>query len=109
MASFPLIIWYEYFQLQAIFTNIWFLYAIIIGVSYLMVSNVRFMAMKFRDFTFSNNMLKYILAIISLISIILLKWLSVPLIFLLYLVFSVFSKEPNIDRTRQDETLDVTV
>ena len=109
VASFPLIIWYEYFQLQAIFTNIWFLYAIIIGVSYLMVSNVRFMAMKFRDFAFSNNMLKYILAIISLISIILLKWLSVPLIFLLYLVFSVFSKEPYIDRTRQDETLDVTV
>jgi CDP-diacylglycerol---serine O-phosphatidyltransferase len=109
VASFPLIIWYEYFQLQSLFTTIWFVYLVIIVVSYLMVCNIRFMALKFRDYSWKSNMLKYILALISVVSIVLLEWFSVPVIFVLYLLFSLFSKEPALHTAKHNETLDVTV
>lgn len=94
VASLPLIIWYEYLGLQTWLINQWLLYAVIIILSWLMVSNYRFMAMKFKDWSFANNKLKYILAILSVIAIITLQWLAVPVIFLLYVILSFFSKEP---------------
>jgi CDP-diacylglycerol--serine O-phosphatidyltransferase len=110
VASFPLIIWYQYYNLQAFFINTWFLYAVILLVSYLMVSNVPFIAMKFTSYSFRKNTLKYSLLILSLICIIVFKWLAVPIVFILYVVFSFFSKEPPpMVATTSNETLDVTV
>jgi CDP-diacylglycerol--serine O-phosphatidyltransferase len=94
VASFPLIIFYEYFGLQTFFINTWVLYAIIILLSYLMVSSHNFMAIKFTDYSFQNNRVKYMLLIIALISAFMLKWLAVPVVFVLYLVLSQFSKPP---------------
>lgn len=94
IASFPLIIWYQYFGIQALFINPLFLYGVILIASYLMVSRHTFMAMKFTDFSFKNNLLKYILLSVALVAMVALKWLSVPVIFVLYLFTSLFSKEP---------------
>ena len=69
IASFPLIIFYQYFQVQELFINYWFLYGVIILISYLMVSNHTFMSIKFRDYSFKNNPVKYVLLLMSLISI----------------------------------------
>lgn len=93
IASFPLIIWYGYFDLQFLFINKWFLYGAILIVSWLMLSNRGFMAIKFNNLSLKNNLLKYSLLGISLITIIVLKmmdavWFSVPVIFILYLLFS---------------------
>lgn len=110
VASFPLIIWYQYFGIQHLFINVWILYAVIIILSYLMISNHKFMAMKFTDYSFKNNAVKYILILISVASFVFLKWLAIPVIFILYLVFSQFSKEPSpIIAETNRETLDVTV
>jgi CDP-diacylglycerol---serine O-phosphatidyltransferase len=111
VASFPLIIWYQYFQLQYLFINVWLLYAVVIICSYLMVSNHPFLAMKFKDLSFKNNLLKYILLSISLVAMVALQWLAVPLIFILYIIFSLFSKEPPpiVADTVDDKTLDMTV
>lgn len=101
IASFPLIIWNTAFSnlqltetIRSLFINRWLLYGVIIIVGYLMVSNRTFMAIKFTDFSFKNNLLKYILLSISLIALVAFKWLAIPLIFVLYLVISAFSKEP---------------
>lgn len=91
VASFPLIKYYEYFHTQALFTNKWFLYAVIVIVSWLMVSNVRLMALKFKDFSWRGNSLKYVLLLVSVACIIFLGWLAVPVIFLLYIVISLLS------------------
>lgn len=110
VASFPLIIWNEYFHLQEYFINQWILYAVIIVVSYLMVSNRTFMALKFKDYSFGNNSSKYILLIISIACIVFLRWFAVPVIFILYLIFSIFSKSsPTADTKSNQQTLDVTV
>ncbi|RYF87102.1 MAG: CDP-alcohol phosphatidyltransferase [Chitinophagaceae bacterium] len=109
VASFPLIIWYEYFGLQHLFINQWLLYAVIFLLSFLMVCNRTFLAIKFKDFSFKNNLLKYILIILSVILIVWVQWFAIPVIFVLYLVFSAFSKVPPpvIDRDNE-KTLDIT-
>lgn len=109
VASFPLIIWYQYYGLQPYFINVWILYGVIVVVSYLMVSNHPFMALKFSDYTVRANWQKYLLVVLSLGSIIWLKWLAVPVIFVLYLVFSGFAKEPTLGNDLDETTLDLTV
>ncbi|HZF65446.1 MAG TPA: CDP-alcohol phosphatidyltransferase family protein [Chitinophagaceae bacterium] len=94
IASFPLIIWYQYFNIQTLFINKWLLYAVIFALSYLMICNRTFMAIKFTDFSYKNNLLKYLLLSIALVAVVSLKWLAVPIIFIIYLIMSVFSKVP---------------
>jgi CDP-diacylglycerol---serine O-phosphatidyltransferase len=60
--------------------------------SWLMVSSVPLMALKFKDFSFKNNMPKYLLAILSLAAIFILQWLAVPAIVLAYVVLSLLFK-----------------
>lgn len=107
VASFPLIILYEYFNIHSILINRWFLYAVIVFVSYLMLSNRNFLAIKFTDFSFKNNRLKYLLLILSLVCVIILKWFAVPIIFVLYVIMSMFSKEPALTVTKQQSDVAV--
>jgi CDP-diacylglycerol--serine O-phosphatidyltransferase len=93
VASLPLIIWYQYFNIQSFFINRWFLYVLILLVSYLMVCDLSFMAIKFRNFSLKENMMKYLLLVLSLVLILWLKWLAVPLIFIVYLFISLLSKK----------------
>jgi CDP-diacylglycerol--serine O-phosphatidyltransferase len=96
IASFPLIILYEYFNIQSLFINTWFLYAVILIVSYLMLSNRTFMAIKFTDFSLKNNLLKYILLSLALILILFFQWFAVPVIFIMYIIISAFSKQSDL-------------
>lgn len=114
IASFPLIIWYEYFGMQQLFINKWLLYGVIVLISYLMVSNLPLMALKFKDFSYRNNAGRFILIALSAIIIIALAltkniWLSWPIIFVLYVLISLFYKEPVNVKTSKQQTLDVTV
>jgi CDP-diacylglycerol---serine O-phosphatidyltransferase len=111
VASFPLIIWYGYFGLDRFLINQWVLYGLILLLSWLMVSNFRFMAMKFKNWSFADNKLKYILVILSAVAIFTLEWLAVPVIFLLYIILSVFSKEPphSIVAGASGDTKEITV
>ena len=110
IASFPLIILYRYFNLETLFINRWFLYGTILVLSYLMLNRGTFIAIKFSDFSFKNNLLKYILISISLVAVVALQWLAVPIIFIVYVVLSLFSKQPKtviIDENK--EMTDITV
>lgn len=114
IASFPLIIWYEYFGMQALFINKWFLYGVILLVSYLMVSNLSMMALKFKNFSFGDNRSRFILLGLSAVIVIVLAvmkkiWLAWPVIFVLYVLLSLFNKEPATTKTYDKQTLDVTV
>ncbi len=89
IASLPLILLYNYFGLTPVILNKWVLYAIIFVLSWLMVSRLPLMALKFRDFSFRNNMHAYILIIASVVAALILKWLAIPVIFILYVLISV--------------------
>ncbi len=119
VASFPLIIWYynaapdswkAKLAVPQLLISMWFIYGVIILLSYLMVCNRTFIAMKFKDYSLKNNQLKYGLLLLSIICLVALQWLAVPIIFILYVVFSALSKtSPQVLATTGDQTLDVTV
>jgi len=97
IASLPLIYWHSDSEtLIRLLLNKWFLYALILFISYLMVCNLPLMAMKFKDFSFKNNMLKIILLIITVIAGLFLKWLAVPVVFIFYILLSLAFKNKTI-------------
>ncbi len=94
IACFPLIYWNP--QSEMIFNllkNKWVLYVIVIVLSWLMVSNLPIMALKFKDFTLKNNLPKLILLAVALIAAILLQWLAVPIVFVVYIILSLVFKQ----------------
>jgi len=110
VASLPLIIFYQSFNVHLYFINVWVLYAIIILLAYLMLSNRRFMALKFKSFGFKANRYTYVLLILSVLLLFGLQWLAVPIIFVLYLIFSAFVKPAKtISTTGANRELDITV
>jgi CDP-diacylglycerol--serine O-phosphatidyltransferase len=93
IASLPLIYWYtnNIWVIELLLSK-WFWYALILLLSWLMVSNLPMMSLKFKDFTLKNNLAKFILILIAVVSIIILKWLAVPVIFLFYVILSLALK-----------------
>ena len=90
IASFPLILYYNYFdgQLNNLLLNRWVLYAIIAFVCFMMVADVPIMSLKFRDYTLRSNVTKLLLVILAVIAAIALKWVAVPVVFILYIILS---------------------
>jgi CDP-diacylglycerol--serine O-phosphatidyltransferase len=93
VASLPLIYWNVNQQwVINLLLNKWFLYGLTLLLSYLMVSNIPLMSLKFKDLSFKNNLPKYLLAAISLASIFIFTWMSVPVIILAYVLLSLLFK-----------------
>jgi CDP-diacylglycerol--serine O-phosphatidyltransferase len=93
VASLPLIYWnVNEAWILKLLLNKWFLYGLILLLSYLMVSPLSMMSLKFKDFSVKNNLSKYILLIVAIISIVALKWLAVPVIFIAYVLVSLLFK-----------------
>jgi CDP-diacylglycerol--serine O-phosphatidyltransferase len=93
IASFPLIYWNvnEGWVLDLLL-NKWFLYAVITILSWLMVSTLPLMALKFKDFSIKNNLPKYLLVLFAVAAVLLLKWLAIPVIVLAYVLLSLLFK-----------------
>jgi Phosphatidylserine synthase len=92
VASLPLILLYDYFGLTSVLTNKWVMYLIILVLSYLMVSKLPLMALKFKTFTLRDNMPMVLLALIAIAAAIFLQWLAVPVVFICYIAISLLFK-----------------
>lgn len=94
VASFPLILHYGggMFSINELLVNKWFLYGLIAVLSWLMVSNLSILALKFKDYSVKNNLPTFILLGIGLLAVIFLQWLAVPVIFIAYIILSLASK-----------------
>lgn len=94
IASFPLILHYGngFIDVSRFIADKWVLYIIIVIVSWLMVSNLPMIALKFKNFSMQNDMPKLILLAIGLVAAIFLKWLAVPIIFIAYIILSLAFK-----------------
>ena len=94
IASFPLIYWYSDKQwIIELLRNKWFWYGLIIIISYLMVSVLPMMALKFKQPTVKKMMPFIILGIIVLVSAFFLKWASIPVDFAAYVILSLSVKQ----------------
>lgn len=92
IASLPLIALYNYFGVQQWLLNAWVLYAIIAVTSYLMVSTLPLMSLKFRNYDLKQNWQKFLLLAIGLVSMLLFQWMAVPVIFIAYILLSLLSQ-----------------
>ncbi|MGB3088475.1 MAG: CDP-alcohol phosphatidyltransferase family protein [Chitinophagaceae bacterium] len=93
VASLPLIYWNVNDEsIRTLLLNKWFLYGLILALSWLMVSTLPLMALKFKDFSVKNNLPKYLLVVSAIAALLLLKWLAVPVIVLAYVLISLLFK-----------------
>ena len=88
IASLPLMIWFPSINVSEYIISKWILYLIVIVLSFLMISNLPLMGLKFKDFSFKNNLPKYLLVIIGIIAIVLFKWIAVPILLVAYVIVS---------------------
>ncbi|MEO6489754.1 MAG: CDP-alcohol phosphatidyltransferase family protein [Ferruginibacter sp.] len=98
IASFPLIYWHatDKFVVSALLSK-WVLYGMILFLSWIMVSNVPIMALKFKDLSIKNNLPKMILLVFSVIAVLIFQWVAVPIIFLAYIILSLTFKNNQHD------------
>jgi CDP-diacylglycerol--serine O-phosphatidyltransferase len=96
VASLPFIAFYNSFNLVNVIFNKWFLYAVILLMSWLMVSTLPLMALKFKDFSIKNNLPKFILLAIAVIAAVIFKWAAVPVVFIAYVVLSLAFKNQKV-------------
>ena len=95
VASFPLILHFnEIAVINSIIISKWFLYACIFILSYLMLSNMKILSLKFKDYTINNNIPKIVLLAIAILAGIFLHWAAIPVVFISYILISlIFSKK----------------
>lgn len=94
IASFPLIYWNtSHVFFIKLLLNKWFWYALILVVSYLMVSRLPMLAMKFSGVTVKKMLPFLILALVSLAGALSFGWLAVPITFIAYVILSLALKQ----------------
>ncbi len=74
---------------EELINNHWFLIGVTVVLSILMNANIPLFSLKFKDFSFKNNALKYIFLLVSITLLISLHFIAVPIIIVLYVFFSV--------------------
>ena len=93
VASIPLIYWnVNEAWANELLHNKWVLYGIAIGISWLMVSTIPLMSLKFKDYSVKNNWPKYLLVVIALIAVLILEWMAPPVIIMAYVLLSLLVK-----------------
>jgi CDP-diacylglycerol--serine O-phosphatidyltransferase len=94
VASIPLIYWYGHYDWAInLLLNKWFLYALILILSFLMISDLPIMSLKFADYGMKNNIPKILLLVLSIVLVLLFKWMAVPFIFLAYIILSLATEK----------------
>jgi CDP-diacylglycerol--serine O-phosphatidyltransferase len=93
IASFPLIYWLtDNTIVTNLLLNKWFWYGLILLVSWLMVSSLPMLALKFKGLTMKAAMPFILIAVVGLAAVFIVKWLAIPLIFITYVLVSLLFK-----------------
>ena len=87
--SLPLILQYQPTELfDSLLHNMWVLLGITLLSAYLLNAEIALFALKFSDYSFKNNALKYVFLALCVILLLSLKIIAIPLIILLYIILS---------------------
>lgn len=93
VASLPLVYWHVDIPLLiSLFLNQWFWYFLILLLSFLMVSSIPLLSMKFKNLKWADNKPRFILLAVAILLIVFLQWLGIPLIILTYVLVSLLFK-----------------
>ncbi|MCK8479540.1 CDP-alcohol phosphatidyltransferase family protein [Psychroserpens algicola] len=87
--SLPLIIEFQNNNFAtALILNQWFLIAFTLLSCYLLNSKLKLLALKFKDYSFSNNKFRYILIIATVLLLVLFHFIAIPILIILYIILS---------------------
>jgi CDP-diacylglycerol--serine O-phosphatidyltransferase len=70
-------------------SSIYTLIAIVLFLSWIMISSVRMMALKFDDYSLKNNAAKYAVILFFILTFIFIRWAAIPLSIIIYIIISV--------------------
>ncbi|ALJ04572.1 phosphatidylserine synthase [Pseudalgibacter alginicilyticus] len=88
--SLPLIMEFQNSDaMNVIILNKWFLIALTIFSCYILNSNIKLFALKFKDYSFKGNASRYIFMMLSFITIVVLQFAAIPFVIILYIFMSV--------------------
>ncbi|WP_299532920.1 CDP-alcohol phosphatidyltransferase family protein [Ulvibacterium sp.] len=87
--SLPLILLYQNNDvLNQVILNQWFLISVTLLSGFLLNSRIELFALKFENWSFKDNALRYIFIIISLVLLITMRFLGIPIIIVFYILES---------------------
>lgn len=93
IVSLPLILEFQNNPtIHSIIVNPWFLTAMTFLSCYLLNSKVKLFALKFKDWNFKTNAVRYIFLILSVLFIVVFQFLAIPMIIVFYILLSLFTK-----------------
>ena len=88
--SLPLILEFQNNDaINAIILNKWFIIVLTLFSCYILNSNIKLFALKFKNWSFKDNVTRYIFILLSVVFLIVLKFAAIPLIILLYIIMSI--------------------
>ena len=87
------------FNIQTITENLYFLIGLTLLMSYLLVAELPLFAMKFKNFGWADNKIRYSFLIISVILLILFQFIAIPFIIFLYIILSLINNMMNKTKT----------
>lgn len=91
--SLPLILEYQNSDIMnTIIINKWFLIGLTVLSCYLLNSNIKLFALKFKDWSFKSNAVRYIFLMLSVVFLIVLQFAAIPLIIVLYILLSLLNQ-----------------
>lgn len=92
--SLPLILNYSSLEVATtIIENKWFLIVVTVVLSILMNAEIPLFSLKFKDYSWKNNRIKFSFILITAILCIALKFVAIPVVIIVYVLMSLFYKE----------------
>lgn len=93
IVSLPLIMEFQNNNaINAFILNPWFLIILTFLSCYLLNARIKLFALKFKEWGFKTNAVRYIFIILSVVFIVVFQYLAIPLIIIFYVLLSLFSK-----------------
>ena len=92
--SLPMILEFQDSDLMnAIIINKWFLIGLTLLSCYLLNSNIKLFALKFKNWSFKSNAVRYIFLILTIVLLVVLQFAAIPLIIIFYFLLSILDQK----------------
>ena len=92
IVSLPLILEFQNNDIMnSIILNKWFLIVLTFLSAYLLNSNIKLFALKFSDWSFKSNSIRYVYILLCVISLVTIQFAAIPLLVVIYIVMSLLN------------------
>tara|TARA_R110001583_G_scaffold41445_1_gene131900 strand:- start:166 stop:897 length:732 start_codon:yes stop_codon:yes gene_type:complete len=92
--SLPLILEFSSIDVATtLIENNWFLMVLTLLLCYLMNAEIPLFSLKFKDYSWKNNKVKFVFILVTLLLIVLFQFVAIPIVIVLYVLMSMFQNK----------------